>query len=477
MLRITPSTSPEGAKQYFGKSLTRSDYYIDGQETVGRWGGRAAKALGLTGEVDPESYFALCDNLDPNTGEKLTPRQKSNRRVGYDFTFSAPKSISVLYEAHQDERILDAFRDSVRETMEEAEKEMKTRVRVGGKDEDRTSGNMAWAEFLHFTSRPVDGKPDPHLHAHCFAFNTTFDKTEGRFKAGQFGDLKRDADYFEAAFHARFAKRLNELAYRTERKGTSFTLADLPESLTDRFSRRRNQIEEEARRAGITDAVKKHEIGYYGREHKTQDIGKSELREEWLARLTPEESAALTRVAEGAGNTGGASAMPVQEAMQYAIDHSFERVSTISEKRLKAEALRYGVGSILPEEVHGIAKRADIIAREVDGQCITTTKDVLREEIKMLNFAREGRGQYTALGDADAALPGLAQEQREAALHVLGSQDGVIGIRGGAGTGKTHMMKATIEAIESGKHGGGAGGICLRPVRPSLARRVAGGGL
>jgi hypothetical protein len=98
MLRITPSTSAAGAKKYFTESLTRSDYYIDGQEVAGLWGGKAAERLGLRGEVDAKSYFALCDNLHPETGEQLTPRNKDNRRVGFDFTFSAPKSVSALYE-------------------------------------------------------------------------------------------------------------------------------------------------------------------------------------------------------------------------------------------------------------------------------------------------------------------------------------------------------------------------------------------
>src|SRR5580698_4122165 len=110
MLRITPSVSPEGAKRYFGENMTRSDYYIDGQEVVGQWGGKTAERLGLTGQVDQHSYFALCDNLDPRTGEQLTPRTKTARRVGFDFTFSAPKQVSVLYELSDDERILDAFR-------------------------------------------------------------------------------------------------------------------------------------------------------------------------------------------------------------------------------------------------------------------------------------------------------------------------------------------------------------------------------
>src|ERR1700676_4079779 len=105
MLRITESKNAEAAKQYFGKGLVRSDYYTDGQEIPGLWGGKGAERLGLSGQVDQDSYFALCDNLHPQTKEQLTPRQRENRRPTYDFTFSTPKSVSVLWELSGDERI------------------------------------------------------------------------------------------------------------------------------------------------------------------------------------------------------------------------------------------------------------------------------------------------------------------------------------------------------------------------------------
>ena len=95
MLRITESKNAEAAKQYFGKSMIRSDYYIDGQEIAGQWGGKGAERFGLTGTVDQERYFALCDNQDPNTGEQLTPRQKDNRRAGYDFTVEFRERVSA----------------------------------------------------------------------------------------------------------------------------------------------------------------------------------------------------------------------------------------------------------------------------------------------------------------------------------------------------------------------------------------------
>ena len=141
-------------------------------------------------------------------------RTRSERTVGYDFTFSVPKSVSLLYAMSGDQDILGAFRAAVNETMREWEAEMKTRVRKGRQDTDRTTGNMVWAEFIHTTSRPVDGLPDPQLHAHVFAFNTTWDEEERRWKAGQFRELKRDAPYFQAAFRVRLAGKLQESGLR-----------------------------------------------------------------------------------------------------------------------------------------------------------------------------------------------------------------------------------------------------------------------
>src|SRR5271165_7159245 len=214
MIRISQQVSAAAAKSYY----STADYYSEGQELVGSWGGKGAARLGLSGTVDKDSFDRLCDNLHPKTGDPLTVRTRTERTVGYDFTFSVPKSVSLLYAMSGDQDIMEAFRGAVDETMREMEAEMKTRVRRKGQDTDRTTGNMVWAEFIHTTSRPVDGLPDPQLHAHCFAFNTTWDQEEERWKAGQFRELKRDAPYFQAAFRVRLANKLQDIGFGVERK-------------------------------------------------------------------------------------------------------------------------------------------------------------------------------------------------------------------------------------------------------------------
>ncbi|MGA2254282.1 MAG: MobF family relaxase, partial [Thermoguttaceae bacterium] len=424
MLRITQSNSARGAMKYF----SRADYFSEGQELIGQWRGEAAKRLGLTGEIRKNDWDTLCNNGNPATGEKLTLRNKENRRVGYDFTFDAHKSVSVLYGLTKDERILDAFRESVRATMGDIEREMKTRVRKGGKDETRTTGNMIWGEYVHFTSRPVGCVPDPHLHIHAYVFNATWDKKESAWKAGEFGDLKRDARYFEAKCDARFARRLTELGIAVERTKTGWEVAGIPASAIGKFSRRTAEIEAEAKRKGIVDPAAKAELGAKTRQRKVKQLGFDELQTEWRSRLTGDEWAAIGAVAfQVGGKTIGEDTRAPLEAVRHAVEHWFERKSVVPERTVLAESLRQAVGKAGPEAVEDAFRRQDLVFGERDGRRMVTTREVLREEMWMIGFARDGRGTEAKLGDTSHAFKRdwLNDGQRRAVLHVLGSRDSV----------------------------------------------------
>lgn len=160
MLRVVVVRSSGAAKSYY----RTSDYYAEGQELVGEWGGSAAARLGLSGAVERESFERLCENRDPRDGRKLTPRTNGERRVAFDLNWHAPKSLSVLYGLTQSEELLSAFRRAVNDTMNDVEALAQTRIRDNGASGVRTTGNLVWASYVHTTARPVGGIPDPHLH-------------------------------------------------------------------------------------------------------------------------------------------------------------------------------------------------------------------------------------------------------------------------------------------------------------------------
>ena len=349
--------------------------------------------------------------------------------------------------------------------MREVETEMHTRVRTNGRDEDRKTGNMVWAEFHHFTARPVNGVPDPHLHAHCFAFNATWDEPEQRWKAGQFGQLKRDGAYYEAVFHARFAKQLANLGYGIERTDKGWEIAGVPQSVIEKFIQRTKEVEALALERGITTAKGRDSLAAYSRERKNDGITKEELREVWNNRLTSGERAAMARLTPKGGNmelpdsaTKLDQVITPKKAMDYAMAHCYERSSVVTENELLREALRHGVGTVEVEQVRRQLMRDDFIKEENNGQRWLTTRHILAEERKLLAFTREGKGACEPLNHRgyqiqnEKLLKPEGREQREAVQHVLSSRDRVIAVRGGAGTGKTTMLKEAVAGIEAGGH-------------------------
>lgn len=444
MIRITQQNSAKDAKRYYATA----DYYREGQELIGSFGGQGAARLGLAGTVDQFAFERLCDNLDPRTGEPLTVRTRSERTVGYDFTFSVPKSVSLLYAMSGDQDILDAFRNSVDETMREMEVEMKTRVRRGGQDVDRATGNLVWAEFIHTTSRPVDGIPDPQLHAHCFVFNTTFDAEEQRWKAGQFRELKRDAPYFQAAFRVRLANRLQDLGFGVERKRDDFEIAGMSANVLKRFSRRTALIEKVAQEKGITDPNRKAELGAETRERKGSALSWDSLRKQWNTRLSDQEQAVMATV-HRREHQFGRKARGEAGAVDHAIEHSFVRDAVVPERKLVTEALKRGIGAVTVEGVTREVQTRPLIRSTVAGRAMATTKEMLALESRLIDFARQGRGRYRPLGDPNrpCSRDWFNAGQKSAVRHVLGSRDRVMVIRGVAGTGKTTLEQEVGEAL------------------------------
>ena len=453
MIRMIQSSNAAHAKAYFSQALSKSDYYINDQELNGHIQGKLADRLGISGMATKETFFALCENVHPFTGEPLTPRTKDERTTGYDINFHCPKSVSILHALSSDDHLLKAFEDSVKATMKDIEADSKTRVRKDGQYDDRLTGELLWADFVHQTARPVEGSlPDPHLHAHCFVFNATWDEQEQRVKAGQFRDIKRDMPYYQARFHKMLSDKLIDLGYQIKRTDKSFEIENVPERVIDLFSKRTDEIGRIAKEKGITDINELGELGARTRSKKQQGVSMDELKADWrrqIWELGPDENGDGDKLIRNAPDQLK-ELMNAKDCVDHAILHGFERASVIRDRRLLESAYRQSIGdkSISLDAVTDTLQNDNRLIQVTDqGQTLTTTKEVLSEEQHMVKLARAGQGKLVPLYKKAPDL-NLDGQQAMAVSHVLTTTNRVSIIRGAAGSGKTTLMQEAVKHIE-----------------------------
>jgi conjugative relaxase-like TrwC/TraI family protein len=460
VLTIQEVTSATDAKNYYAVA----DYYSQGQETVGEWGGKLAASLGLSGKVTKDEFDRLCDNLHPETGKRLTARTNDYRRVGYDFTVSLNKSASIVraFASEEEGKDLDWARDdALCFMMANVEADMQCRERRNGADHDVPTGNLAFAAFHHSTARPTPGQaPDMDDHTHLLVFNATR-RPDGKILAGQFGNLKRDGEYYSALFDARYASNLQKLGYGIDhRGGKQWEIAGITDATIEKFSKRKREIEAEHARRLKEDAKyrpeNKHELGAKTRGKKQKELTQAELREAWDAQLTDAEREALASVYRR--EIAGGTPVTPAEAVRYAVHHCFERESLISERELVRVALLYGLGHVSADQVRAEMPAHGVMTAEKDGRLMATSKEAYRMERSIIGFASGGRGCANPIGVPEGLSRTLADgkslddEQWDAVTGLLSSCDRVQLVDSAAGVGKSTMLGKFEEGMKRAGH-------------------------
>ena len=141
--------------------------------------GRGAEALGLAGRVSATQFSALIASADPRSpGTRLRSCERDPKIAAFDLTFSAPKSVSVLF-ATAPERVAGVLvachEEAVRAAVEyPPDAAVRVRRGPGGLREDQ-AGLIA-AAYRHRMSRALD----PQLHTHVVAANLARG-SDGRF--------------------------------------------------------------------------------------------------------------------------------------------------------------------------------------------------------------------------------------------------------------------------------------------------------
>ena len=242
MLSIGKLGVAGGAEYYLDKVANSvDDYYLGRGEAPGQWVGKAAAALGLVGQVDPEELRHLLAGWSAG-GETLGVQVQPRRRPGYDLTFSAPKGVSLLW-AFGASDIRDAISvghdQAVASVIDHLAVEACFARRGRGGAQLVEAHGFIGAAFRHRTSRAGD----PQLHTHVVVPNLV-EGADGRWSAPDGRQLylwqKAAGTLYRSALRAELAPL--GLAWDFRRNGLS-ELRDVPKAILRAFSKRRADIE------------------------------------------------------------------------------------------------------------------------------------------------------------------------------------------------------------------------------------------
>ncbi len=236
-----------GQQQYYLDTVARGaeEYYTGPREAPGQWTGSASSRLGLDGEVDAEELGRVLEHVDPKTGTyRLTGSRSVPVIAGFDATFCAPKSVSLLFALGEPEvsnevrNAHDVAQGAALEVLERAA----CRVRRGQGGQTVLDGDgFVAAAFRHRTSRAGD----PHLHTHVVIANLAHSPSDNRWTAldGRpvYSWLSPVGHLYEAQLRWELTRRLG-VQWGPVSKGIA-DVAGIPREVLREFSTRRREIE------------------------------------------------------------------------------------------------------------------------------------------------------------------------------------------------------------------------------------------
>lgn len=469
MVTAKTQYSLSNAQSYFAEHLAVGDYYQEGQKVAGEWFGIGAAALELGGVVREADFLALCENRQPGTRKCLTQRKNglrvedgestANRRIFFDFTFSPAKSVSIAALIGGDERIAEAHERAVRAALNEFEAFAATRIRKGGAHHHRLTKNVVAALFTHDTSRALD----PHLHTHCIVFNATHDPAERRWKALQNYEMLRARKYVEAVYYHELAKHLRRFGYgiRNRARG-DFEVEGVSEELCVRFSKRHDQIDEahamllrqKPELVEVNQKDLREHLATAERSRKVRDVGASELQRLWFAQMSAEETKAVKAIRRTTiTRAEAASESSPVAAVAWAEEHLFDRNAVVLEHEIWRQGLIRARGSgVTVADLKEAAGRRDYV-RDANQVPNVTTREVLAREWEIVRAGADGVSAFAPLVYSPPVPPqSFGDEQRKALAALLTSRDFITLFRGGAGTGKSFVLKELADALQATGH-------------------------
>lgn len=506
MLSIAKLRVGQEAYTLAGVAQSLDDYYTGRGEADGLWIGVGAERLGLDGPVSADDLRAVLAGIAPGTGG-LTPngetlRTHPRRVPGFDLTFKAPKSVSVLYAVSDDPRvqgqIIEAGEAAVRQAVAWLEREA-IHVRRGSGDaaylNDLAARDPAAAEaakvrvlpgrgvvaavFRHRTSRAGD----PLLHWHTLVANLV-EGPDGRWGAFVHPELYRSVraagELFQTALRDELTDRLG-LQWRPGRHVPE--VAGVPQSLCEVFSKRAAEIEAWLAATGTPNNSQGRQAAVLATRRGKPEVEGERFDAAWKAGAIeagwgPAQAEVL--LSATAGRTVAYDEIwrlvvsdPISGA---AVDHTVTAEDWIEDlgrtltdhdttftrpQLVEAVAARIGEGASVATVDRIVARvlaSLQIVPIADDNTPRWTTTGMLDIEQRFLAAFHDTRNSRAPVDEAtvDHVIghgPMLGADQDLAVRTITTSPDAVTVLVGPAGTGKTFTLDAVRRVFEgAGQH-------------------------
>ncbi len=314
-----------------------------------------------TTSVDKDVFTRLLEGRLPDGADLSRMQDGSNKhRPGYDLTFSAPKSVSMMAMLGGDKRLIDAHNQAVDFAVRQVEALASTRVMTDGQSETVLTGNLVMALFNHDTSRDQD----PQLHTHVVVANVTQHngewKTLSSDKVGKTGfseNVLANRIAFGKIYQSELRQRVEALGYETEVVG-KHGMWEMPGVPVEAFSSRSQAIREAV---GEDASLKSRDVAALDTRKSKQHVDPEVRMAEWMQTLketgfdirayrdAADQRAEIRTQAPGPASQDGPD---VQQAVTQAI-------AGLSERKVQftyTDVLARTVGILPPE--NGVIERA-----------------------------------------------------------------------------------------------------------------------
>jgi len=441
-----------------GKPYSKYKDYAESYHVAGTrpedsdWLGKLALALGYGGEVNQFAYDLASEGKD-SYGRQLRKFQKNSRPAICDVTLNAPKSVSVEALVNSNPIALAAHDKGVESALRFTEQHLLfSQVKRQGQVERVHTDSALIGSFRQRDNR----EGEPHLHTHNVIFNVG--RVEGKWRSLANEQVYNNKLTIGAIYQNDAAYHLHQAGYRTYWDANGqFELAGNPKRLLEEtFSKRTEKLEAYLAEQGLDRAratpKQLDAANRATRNKKAYDKDAFAQVLDWqdkaaTAGIRPCQPISLQEL-EHLFQTAAHPGSP-QEIVIKAAERLTENRSAFGYMELVRVGCRLSQGRYLSTEIHqAIETSRELVAVGANTPYPSyTTRTILQRERQILDWAIQGKSDYTTTSDNNKAEQAaqkftLNSDQTKALQHIARSQDLITLIQGSAGVGKTRSLSA-----------------------------------